>query len=761
MREMTRNVVMCTASAMALIGAPAFAQNNTGTSTRIDPSGTTTSVEAQSNAAADTQTGDIIVTATRRNERIQDVAGQVSALSGGTLERLRAKSLADFAAYTPGVSFETTSPSTNRVVIRGITTGGTQLNSAIGLYLDDVPLGSSTPFGFGVLAINLGLFDLQRVEVLNGPQGTLFGANALGGTLRYITEAPKIGDTSGRVEGEIGYTEHGDVNWAGRAVVNAAVGGSVALRLDGIVERDAGFVDDPSHGRNNLGNARILNGRASLLLQATPDVTFRVNGFAQRTRSNGVAVAFRDPTTHLATGGRYDQSYASAQPSQAELYVGSGIIDWNFHWAKLTSVTAYQDTRIQSARDFAVAYSAIISAALGPVGVQPYIVPADVRTKRITQEVRLASASNRSFEYVVGGFYSHENTFQSIQALNTADPQGKLLGFTLAQFMLPSTAREFALFGNATVFVTPELDATVGIRQSWNHQVFTSNGVGLLVNSKAPTTPVTGTGISDESVQTYLFNVRYRPTTSTLVYGKIASGYRPGGPNLILGGVGTGNSSFTSDSLWNYELGLKQNFLGGRGFFNLSGYHIDWSDIQQVRNVGGINQLVNAGNAKVDGIESLLSFRLTKRLNLLISGSYTDAKLTTVATVVGVNYVGARLPLTAKFSAALAVNYDFDLSDDVASNVNFAFRHIGKRQAGYAGSVITPLYELGSYNIVDLTFSFRTKSGWEVGPYIKNVFDTRGEVSASTTFNQYVPTTPVAVTLSQPRTFGLVVGRSF
>jgi iron complex outermembrane receptor protein len=742
-------------SAAALLSSPASAQDVSPPTSHVDTSGSSTSSEAQANAADGAQIGEIIVTATRRNERLQDVPGQVSALSGGTLEQLRAKTLADFAAYTPGVSFETTSPSTNRVVIRGITTGGTQLNSAIGLYLDDVPLGSSTPFGFGVLAINLGLFDLQRVEVLNGPQGTLFGANALGGTLRYITEPPKIGETSGRAEGELSYTEHGEASWATRAAVNAALGDRAALRVDGIVQRDAGFVDDPSHARSNLGNARTLNGRASLFFQATPDVSVRLNGFAQRTKSNGVAVAFRDPVTHQPTQGLYDQSYASPQPSTAELYVGSGLIDWNFGPAKLSSITAYQDTRIRNTADFAVAYSAILTSVLGPAAAQPYIIPSDARTKRFTQEVRLASSSNRSFEWVIGGFYSHESTFQDISARNAADPQGKLFGFTLAQFLLPSKAREFALFGNATLYLTPKIDVTAGIRQSWNRQVFTSNGIGLLVNPAAPATAITSTGTSNESVRTYLFNARYRPTNRTLIYGRVASGYRPGGPNLIIGGASTGNSTFKSDSLWNYELGVKQTFASGRGFFNLSGYHI-----QQVRNVGGINQLVNAGNARVNGAESLLSFRLLPGMNVIVSATYTDAKLTTPAPVLGLTSAGARLPLTAKFAGAVAGNYDFTINDDLKGSVNLAFRHIGKRNAGYRGSAVAPLYRLDSYNVIDATFSLRA-GGWEIGPYVKNVFDVRGEVSAGTIGNQYVPTTPVAVTLSQPRTFGIVLGKSF
>ena len=745
-------------ASVALLSGAAAAQ--TAAPVNATPGQDTTSADAQAAASGASQSGDIIVTATRRNERLQDVPGAVSALTGGTLEQLRAKTLADFAAYTPGVSFEQTSPSTNRVVIRGITTGGTQLNSAIGLYLDDVPVGSSTPFGFGVQAINLGLFDLQRVEVLNGPQGTLFGANALGGTLRYITQSPELGKLSGRVEGEGGYTEHGAGNYAARAALNLPFGEQVALRADAIVQGDAGFVDDPSHGRSNLGDARTLNGRASLLLQPAPDLTIKLSGFAQRIKSNGLQYAFRDPVTHRPIQGPYDQSFASSQPSENQLYLGSGTVDWDLHFAKLTSVTAYQYTEINNTSDFAVAYSAILGAALGPAGVQPYVIPADAYTKRFTQELRLASGSNKSFEYVVGGFFSSEHTFQDIAAKNTADPQGKLFGLTLAQFLLPSTARELALFANGTVYFTSKLDGTVGIRQSWDRQVFTSNGVGLLVNPAAPTTPVASTGISDQSVQTYLFNLRYRPTTRTLVYGRIASGYRPGGPNLIVGGASTGNSSFKADTLWNYELGVKQSLAGGRGFIDLSGYHIDWSDIQQVRNVGGINQLVNAGNARINGAEGLVSVKITRPLNLLVSGTYTDAKLTTPALLLGLASPGARLPLTAKFSAAVAGNYDFRIGDGASGTFNLAYRHIGARNAGYPGSAVAPLYRLGAYDVVDATLSLR-KNGWEVGPYIKNLFDERGEVSASTINNQYVPSTPVQVTLSQPRTFGVVVGRSF
>jgi iron complex outermembrane receptor protein len=734
------------ALAIATCGSAAHAQDATAQAPKAD-------------ADRGVMVSEIIVTATRRNERIHDVPGAVSAVSGQMLQDLKANSLTDFAAFTPGVSFQSTSPSTNKVVIRGITTGN-QLNSAIGLYLDDVPVGSSTPFGSGAQAINIGLFDLQRVEVLSGPQGTLFGANALGGTLRYITETPSLSELSGQVEAEGAYTTHGEAGGALRGAINAPLGDKVALRAVGIAQDDSGFVDDPSHGRKNVGDARTRHGRASLLFEVSPDLDVQLNAFALRSKSDGYAVSMHDPVTHAPTGGDYDQSFASPQPSDASLYLGSGVVHWDLNWAKLTSITAYQKTTNGSASDLSTAYSAILGPLLGPAGVNPYVLLVDTSSKRFTQEVRLASPDNRAFEWVAGAFYSNEETTQSDVIANNADPKGQLLGLPIGRFDLPSTAKDFALFANATVRLTPTVDVTIGARQTWNDQVFSSSGLGLVVNPTAPTSTIVGRGTSKESVQTYLFNVRYRPTDATMIYGRIASGYRPGGPNLQTGGAGTGNLSFASDKLWNYEVGLKQT-LGSRGFANVSAYHIDWTNIQQVRNIGGVNQLVNAGDARVNGAEGSLSYRLLPQLGLLATASYTDAKLTTDAPLLGLNQSGARLPLSPKFSAALAANYSFDLTQSVHGTFNIAVRHVGERNSGYPGSTVSLNYKLGDYNVVDATMNLVSTAGWQVSPYIKNLFDVRGEVSATTATNQFVPGAPVPVTLTQPRTVGVSVGRRF
>ncbi|MET0498644.1 MAG: TonB-dependent receptor [Steroidobacteraceae bacterium] len=708
------------------------------------------------------QLNEIIVTATRRDERLQDVPGQISAISGATLDQLQARTLADFAAFTPGVSFLTSTPVSNIIVIRGITTGATQLNSAVGLYLDDVPIGSSTPFGGGALASNLGLFDLERVEVLNGPQGTLFGANALGGTLRYITAAPSLLGFTGRVETEGSYAEHADASGAVRAMVNIPLSDDrAALRLDGVLSDDSGFIDDPSHGRSNVGDARTKQLRASLLVEPTSDLTVKLSGYGQEIKSNGLGVSFRSPVTHRPISGPYDQSYANPQPSETELYLGSATVDWNLPWAKLTSVTAYQENKLQAVADYAVAYSAILGAALGPAAIQPYTIPTSIETKRVTQEVRLASADHQFIEWVAGAFYSHERTLQNIAVNNTAAPDGGLFGIPLGEFRLPSTAREYALFGDATLNLSSQFDITVGARHSWDRQVFTTAGSGLLVNPGNPLDSISSTADSDDGVTTYLFNARYRPTPSTAIYARIASGYRPGGPNVVFGGAGTGNSSFEPDSLWNYELGIKQNVFDGRGFANISLYHIDWSKIQLSVNVGGINQLVNGGDARVNGIDSSFSFRVLPDLNILASATYTDAKLTTVSPLLGLNYEGARLPLSPRFSGAIAANYTFLRNDTLTGDFNISDRYIGTRNQGYPGSAIAPLYALASYNIVDMTLSMRWQNGWEAGSYLKNVFDERGEVSANTVTSVFVPSAPVPVTLTQPRTVGITIAKSF
>src|SRR6202012_1672435 len=174
-------------------------------------------------AASNAELAEIIVTATRRSESIQNVASSVTALTAGTLDQINARDLNDFAGFVPGLSFSSTGPSTNLLVIRGITTGS-PLSSATGVYLDDIPIGASTSNGIGYQSLNINTFDLQRVEVLNGPQGTLYGATSLGGTIKYLTNAPDLKSFGLDVGVQVSPTQHGGIDHAYTGMVNLPIG---------------------------------------------------------------------------------------------------------------------------------------------------------------------------------------------------------------------------------------------------------------------------------------------------------------------------------------------------------------------------------------------------------------------------------------------------------------------------------------------------------------------------------------------------------
>jgi outer membrane receptor protein involved in Fe transport len=756
MRVLSKTILFCTVAAAALTAASAARAQS-----------------APAGASSDT-IETVVVTASRRAETVQTVAGQVTALTGDDLSRMHANSFADFAYTVPGLSYESGGPTNNLIAIRGVTTGGTQLGSAVGLYLDDVPLGASTQFGLGFQSFDFNVFDLDRVEVLNGPQGTLYGANALGGAIRYITVPPDLTKFDARVEAEGSSTEHGSLNDGLRAMVNIPLfDGHAALRVDGIQEYDSGYTQDPTHNRKDLGSARTLGGRVSFLAQITPDIDVRLSAFTQNIQGNGADVSFRDFVTHLPVAGPYDQSYVLNQPSDNSVSLYSGVANWNLDWAKLTSITSYQYNHGSYESDLTPLYDFLL-AAFG-VGNTPFGLPVVTNTKKFTQEVRLTSPDNKNFEWVVGGYYTHEVTNESVDLVDGATATGKLPVYNALPFFgfLPSTYRELAVYADGTYFFTDDIDLTLGVRYSQQRQNYQSNISTLLLFPNYATVFHYQAG-SNQGVATYIANPRWRITDDTMLYARVSSGFRPGGPNFVLPPpFGQVPPSFKADKLWNYELGEKSTLLDGKATFDFDIYDIEWHGMQATDNVGGINQLVNAGNARVQGAETSFNVRVTPQLTIGGSGAYTDARLTTPSPVLGVLTKGARLPLSPKYDFALDGTYTFDLGGGYAGAVDLADVFVGDRNAGYPvspasafGGTGNPLYRLGAYNTVNAGASLFTPNDIEVDLYIKNVFDTRGEVSASTVSDQYlnpaflglgVPYAPVPVELSQPRTIGIVL----
>jgi outer membrane receptor protein involved in Fe transport len=264
---------------------------------------------------------------------------------------------------------------------------------------------------------------------------------------------------------------------------------------------------------------------------------------------------------------------------------------------------------------------------------------------------------------------------------------------------------------------------------------------------------------SDQSVLTYLINPKYHITDDVMVYARAASGFRPGGPNFVLS-PGLGNPTFAPDRLWNYEVGEKSAFLDKRATLDFDLYDILWKDIQVTVNNGGVNQLENAGIARVTGAELAFNYRVLPALTLGGSAAYTDARLTSSAPVIGVKSPGARLPLSPRYNFALVGSYNFNIVDNYSGAMNVTDRWVGERLAGF-GTPISPQYGLASYNITDVNLSVDAPLGLEYGLFVRNVFDKAGEVSASVLANEYNPASPVPVVLAQPRTVGLSVKYKF
>ncbi|TAN03457.1 MAG: TonB-dependent receptor [Rhodanobacteraceae bacterium] len=694
----------------------------------------------------------IVVTATRRSESIQKVPGGVTSLTGAFLDKIHANSFEQFAAFVPGLSYDSLGPTSDLIAIRGVTTGGTQLSSGIGMYFDQVPIGASTPFGVGFQTMPINTFDLARIEVLNGPQGTLYGANALGGAIKYVPMQPNLDDFGALGSAGVSSTAHAGTNYGVDVMLNAPLSpGKVALRVDGVQQYDTGFGHNTYLGIDNQGSAHTTMGRAQLLAQITPDLSVKLSAFSQKIHANGLDVDFRNIQTGQPTQGTYDQQFALHQPASSSLRMFSGDIEWNLHWAKFTSITAYQNNNGTYLTDLSDMYNTLLAPIFGP---QLYGLYVDTSTKKTTQEFRLESPQDQRFEWLVGAYGAHETTDEFVNLQNRADPANLLFGFSPFYGVLPSLYKETSVFADGTYHFTDQFDLTVGARYSRNSQHYQQFANGWLVVPTAPGFTTHENATSTQSVTTWLLNPSYHFTKNFMVYAKVASGYRPGGPNFVLQ-LGKGAPTFQPDKLWNYEIGEKATLLDGRATLNADVYDIAWSRIQLTVNNGGINQIENGGSARIKGAELSAALKATSHLTFTASGAYTDAKLSSAVPALGLAQPGARLPFSAKFNVALAATYGFNVGSASTGQFTLSDVWVGNRTAGYKGSPIAPYYRMPGYNLTNLDLAIYAPHGIEVDAFLHNAFDKAGQVSATTTANEYDPFAPVPVVLTQPRTIGV------
>lgn len=730
---------------------------------------------AQSRVAAtagnESQVTEVIVTAQKRTENVQNVPSAVSVVGAQELTDRHVTRLSDIGDYVPGLRIDSAggTPGQTTISIRGITPIGT--SATVGTYVDDIPLGGSSLYSSAnSLSLDLLPYDVSRIEVLRGPQGTLYGASTMGGLLKYSLVTPSLDKLEERVGAEVlGVTGAGDPGGGVRASINAPViKGKLGVLASYAFQDTPGYIDDAQTGQDNQNGVRQQSGRLGLLWKPQDNIRVNLGALYQQIDSDGNGTVALSPATRDPVFGGLKDANFLAQPFRKEISLLYGTVNWDFGWATLTSATSYDDTRTKTTLDTSRTYGVLLPLFVGggnpaitaalPNGVSPFDI--QLKLQKYTQEFRLASPAGQRIEWLIGGFFTYEkSTFQ--QTVGLQDPTGGVqavlgvpfstLGLsTLAVAQLPSIYREYAGFGDLTLHVTDRFDLAGGLRYASNNQSFRQISSGALLP------PGSTPGYSSEDVVTYSFSPSYRIAPDILSYIRIASGYQPGGPNVALPGV---PPTVGSDTLTNYEIGLKSKFWGRRATLNVDAFYIDWKDIQ----VGGTTAqglafLANGGTAKSQGFEAEGSVTPIQGLNLSGTFAYTYSVLTENVPALG-GLDGARLPNVPRFSGSLQASYSHRVYADWVGRIGGGVRLQGSRYSDVSSS--PRAFRLPAYGALDLNADV-SNGRYTVRLFAKNLTDERVYTTFNPTLNGATgQIVQIEGAVLQPRTIGVSVDAKF
>ena len=701
---------------------------------------------AANTAQADARPADIIVTAQKREQRLIDVPQSVSVVSAQTLQQVHAERFDDYFARIPSAAINEGQAGQARLILRGINAGGT--GATVATYVDETPYGSATSLANGaVLTPDLDPNDIERVEVLRGPQGTLYGANSLGGLIKFVTVAPSMDGVHVFGQAGIEDVDGGNTGWSGHVGMNLPMGDTLALRGSGFYRKDPGFIDD-ADGRKDVNGGRTYGGRIAALFKPTESLTLRATAVLQNIDSDGTNSEDVDPVTLKPVYGDYVQQHVVRQINDTKyrLYNGTGTYD--FGPVKLVSATSWGNLDETWRQDATAVYGAL----LGGLGAD---LDEHVRQRRFTQEVRLASSNPGFLDWTVGGYYTHERNLIA-QILNGTDPTdgGIFPGLGgLATVDLGSTYREIAGFANATVHFGPMFDVTLGGRYSHNKQLVEQ------VNGGALQAPSDTTNRSTDNVFTFSVAPSFKPNDHTTIYARVARGYQPGGPN-VLPAVATLPADFPKafgpDTTTNYEIGIKSELLDRKLLLELTGFWIDWRKIQILTAFDNFGVVTNGGRARSKGIEFSGVLTPVKGLTLSANGAYTDAKLRDDGSPLTGAKAGDDLPYAPKFSSTVAIDYDRPLSGSLDAIFGVSWRYSGRRRSGFDPDF--GQHRLGAYSQLDAHAGV-TFDGIRIDAFVRNLTNSKGILDVGTAGSANNGALSAAIV--RPRSIGLTLGAKY
>jgi iron complex outermembrane receptor protein len=632
---------------------------------------------------------EIVVTAEKRESTVQKTPISMTVFSGADLQAQGISDLVSVAQEVPGVSFKTSGPGQTELEMRGLTSTGGE-SPTVGFYLDETALTPPAMAQNGKVVIDPNLYDLNRIEILRGPQGTLYGSGSMGGTIKLVTNQPDTKNFSANLEGIGSGTFGGGFNHSENGMMNIPIVQDLAaLRLvvtdkyvEGWIDRDVvspfPLETNNSTTRGNVAAGPITTsyresntetlrgGRATLLV--TPTDRLNITGSVMYQRIDQDA-----PNTIDVPPGNeaHYQPFDVAEPFNDTFNLYSLTVKYNFDAFQVVSATSdWNRTQFQT-QDISEAMQDYIGGFFGPPANFPFStadgglgagsISEDDYSRQFSEELRVASTGDSALQWLVGGYYSR--FWATSHVYSFYDGFTALFGTdNLADNHRRLALDQYALFGESSYQLPDHLKATVGLRYFTYHGDSATSVSGVSANG----TSATLFGRAQNSGVTPKFNLAYVPTDDLTVYGTVSKGFRPGGPNSpIPSPCPVAPGQFGPDSVWSYELGEKAKLINSRVSINGDVYYEDWSNIQQqVAPACGFKFTANAGKAKVYGAELEVAVILVPGLVLSQNAGYTHATNSTTLPSAGV-VAGERLLDVPEVTATTSLSYKHPLTNSL------------------------------------------------------------------------------------------------
>jgi outer membrane receptor protein involved in Fe transport len=688
----------------------------------------------------------IVVTATKRGTSLQETPLAITAISATTLADIGATDVKDYAKLVPGLSVQDDGPGSTRLTMRGIYSTG---EPTTGLYYDETPISGfvGPSSDSGGRSPQIPTFDVERVEALRGPQGTLYGASSMSGVIRVIYQKPKLNTYEGAAEGSYAVTDGGDPSWRTDGMVNVPlIKDTLAVRAVLSKRDDGGYVDNLRLDQNNVNWENSTSGRLELRYRPTESLTFDLSYYNDKTS----ALA---PGISLSAGVPYGSTSQIEPPYSDNTQLYNFTLNWDLGGATLTAVSSYLDRSVVYAVDASYYMDAISKQASTCQKVYNHGTPCNTATmaqytayvlgftpsavyypgseRDSSNEVRLSSKHNKVLDWTGGVYEENRRTGLFSEDAMADRSTGSVIQPVELYYQrhIYDQLKQQAAYGETIWHVVHNLDLTTGLRYyHYDRSVTGDTDMGQPLIGAA-VTPAT-TAEATQSGWLKKVDLSYQVAPDAMVYAMAADGLRPGGANQVIG-LPQGLVAYKADSLWDYEAGMKSSWLSEKLYTEAAFYQIDWHDMQiNARTANGAYSFItNAGDARIRGLEFSVMYRPITGLELALNGNTVDARLTTdqinnnISASSTLGRKGDYIPYTPKFSGDLSAAYRRSLSS--------ALIGMARIDANYAGKSYSTLrttdpahLAMGNYTLVNLRLGLEDGGNrWAAYVFIDNLMN--------------------------------------